>query len=48
MQEVGISFTSKYPVVVQNATKCLELFGGLENNPALKIDDMTLMTRWMT
>jgi hypothetical protein len=41
-QEVRISFKSKYHVVVRDATKFLELFGGLENNPALKIGDVTL------
>jgi hypothetical protein len=41
-QEVLISFKSKYHVIVRDATMFLELFGGLENNPALKIGDVTL------
>jgi hypothetical protein len=43
MQEVSLNFSSVYPVVVHDATRFLGLFGGLNTNPALKINEVGLV-----
>jgi hypothetical protein len=43
MQEVSLTFSSAYSVVVHDATRFLGLFGGLDTNPALKINEVKLV-----